>query len=124
MSDCYCGNSLSFENCCAPFIKGIQKPATAEALMRSRYCAYATGNADYLIETTHISTRKFHRKSDILAWSKNNQWLKLIVLNATENTVTFEAYFLDENFQAQVHYEHSAFTLENECWYYVDGEFS
>ena len=79
MANCYCGNSVSFEACCAPYIKGSQNPETAEALMRSRYSAYATGNADYLIETTHISTRKFHLKSDILAWSKNNQWLKLEV---------------------------------------------
>ena len=124
MSDCYCGNSLSFESCCAPFIKGIQKPATAEALMRSRYSAYATGNADYLIETTHISTRKFHLKSDILAWSKNNQWLKLEVLASTETTVKFNAYFLDENLKAQIHKEYSFFKLENGNWFYVDGEFS
>ena len=124
MANCYCGNSVSFEACCAPYIKGSQNPETAEALMRSRYSAYATGKADYLIETTHISTRKFHLKSDILAWSKANQWLKLIVLNATENTVTFEAYFLDENLKAQIHKEHSYFKLENENWFYVDGEFS
>ena len=124
MANCYCGNSVSFEDCCAPYIKGSQNPETAEALMRSRYSAYATVNADYLIETTHISTRKFHLKSDILAWSKANQWLKLIVLNATENTVTFEAYFLDENLKAQIHKEHSYFKLENENWFYVDGEFS
>lgn len=124
MANCYCGNSISFEECCAPYIEEIKKPATAEALMRSRYSAYAIGNADYLVETTHISTRKHHKKSDILAWSKANQWLKLIVLNATENTVTFEAYFLDENLNAQIHKEHSYFKLENGIWYYVDGEFS
>ena len=66
----------------------------------------------------------FIKKSDILAWSKANQWLKLTVLNATENTVTFEAYFLDENLQAQIHKEHSYFKLENQNWFYVDGEFS
>ena len=92
--------------------------------MRSRYSAYATGNADYLVESTHISTRKFHKKSDVLAWSKTNQWMKLIVLNAAENTVTFEAYYLDENLNSQIHKEHSTFQLENGNWFYVDGEFS
>ena len=75
MSSCYCGNSLSFQDCCEPYIKGIKKAPTCEALMRSRYSAYATTEADYLIATTHLSTRKLYKKSDILAWSKNNKWL-------------------------------------------------
>ena len=31
MTNCYCGSSDTFENCCEIYIKGIQKPATAEA---------------------------------------------------------------------------------------------
>ncbi len=123
MSDCYCGNVLPFEECCKPYIIGIKNAPTAETLMRSRYSAYATQNADYLITTTHLSTRKYHKKSDIIAWSKNNKWLKLEVLNSTENTVTFKAYFLDDYLKAQVHYEHSTFKLENGNWFYVDGEY-
>ena len=61
MTNCYCGSSDTFENCCEIYIKGIQKPATAEALMRSRYSAFATGEADYLVATTHSSSRKFHK---------------------------------------------------------------
>ena len=123
MSDCYCGNNVSFQNCCEPYIKGIKNAPTAETLMRSRYSAFATGAADYLVNTTHISKRRFHNKKDILDWSQANKWLKLEVLASTENTVTFKAYYLDENLKAQVHYEHSTFKLENEKWFYVDGEF-
>ena len=123
MLGCYCGNSLLFQNCCEPYIKGIKEAPTAEALMRSRYSAYASAEANYLVATTHLSTRKFHKKADILAWSKNNQWLKLEVLASTETTVTFKAYFLDENLKDQVHYEHSNFKLENGKWFYVDGEY-
>jgi len=123
MLGCYCGNSLSFQDCCEPYIKGIKKAPTCETLMRSRYSAYATAEADYLITTTHLSTRKLYKKSDILAWSKNNKWLKLEVLVSTETTVTFKAYYLDENLKAQVHYEHSTFKLENGLWFYVDGEY-
>ena len=121
MTNCYCGSSDTFENCCEIYIKGIQKPATAEALMRSRYSAFATGEADYLVATTHSSTRKFHKKSDILAWSKSNQWIKLEVISSTETTVTFKAYYLDYQFKAQIHHEHSTFTFENGNWFYVDG---
>ncbi len=123
MSNCYCGNSIPFQDCCEPYIKGIANAATAEKLMRSRYSAFATGAADYLVNTTHICKRRFHNKKDILAWSQANKWLKLEVLASTETTVTFKAYYLDENLKAQVHYEHSTFKLENGKWFYVDGEY-
>lgn len=123
MSGCYCGNSVSFQDCCEPYIKGIKNTPTAEALMRSRYSAFATGAADYLVNTTHLSKRRLHNKKDILAWSQANKWLKLEVLASTETTVTFKAYYLDENLKAQVHYEHSTFKLENDKWFYVDGEY-
>ena len=123
MSNCYCGNSIPFQDCCEPYIKGIANTPTAEKLMRSRYSAFATGAADYLVNTTHISKRRFHNKKDILAWSQANKWLKLEVLASTETTVTFKAYYLDENLKAQVHYEHSTFKLENGKWFYVDGEY-
>ena len=123
MSNCYCGNSIPFQDCCEPYIKGIANAPTAEKLMRSRYSAFATGAADYLVNTTHISKRRFHNKKDILAWSQANKWLKLEVIASTETTVTFKAYYLDENLKAQVHYEHSTFKLENGKWFYVDGEY-
>ena len=123
MSNCYCGNSIPFQDCCEPYIKGITNAPTAEKLMRSRYSAFATGAADYLINTSHISKRKYHNKRDILAWSQANKWLKLEFLASTETTVTFKAYYLDENLKAQVHYEQSTFKLEDGKWFYVDGEY-
>lgn len=121
MSDCYCGSSLSFENCCEPYLKNINKAPTAEALMRSRYSAFATGAADYLVSTIHSSERKFHNKAEIIEWSKSNHWIKLEVLASTETTVTFKAYYLDSELKAQIHHEHSTFIFENNSWYYVDG---
>ena len=123
MTNCFCGASVSFENCCEPYIKGSKNAPTAETLMRSRYSAFATGAADYLVNTTHSSKRKLHNKSEILAWSQSNQWLRLEILAVTETTVTFNAYYLDENLKAQIHYEHSTFKLENGKWFYVDGEY-
>lgn len=123
MSSCYCGNSVSFQDCCERYIIGIANAPTAEKLMRSRYSAFATGAADYLVNTTHISKRRLHNKKDILAWSQANKWLKLEVIASTETTVTFKAYYLDENLKAQVHYEQSTFKLEDGKWFYVDGEY-
>ena len=119
---CPCGLGV-YAECCQPLHTGVQQAQTAAQLMRSRYSAFATGAADYLVNTTHISKRRFHNKKDILAWSQANKWLKLEVLASTENTVTFKAYYLDENLKAQVHYEHSTFKLENGKWFYVDGTF-
>ena len=123
MTTCYCGNHLSFEECCQPYLKGLKKAPTAEALMRSRYSAYAIGNVDYLVNTTHLSTRKLHKKKDILAWSQSNKWIKLEVLNSTETTVTFKAHFIDNHKLAHIHFEKSTFTFEEGSWFYVDGEY-
>lgn len=123
MTNCYCGTSISFEKCCQSIIEGLQKATTAEELMRSRYSAYCVQDADYLLETTHHSTRKFHNKEDILEWSKSNHWLKLEIISANENTVDFKAYYLDESQKAIIHHEKSTFTFEDGSWFYVDGIF-
>ncbi len=123
MTHCYCGSHLTFDKCCAPYLNGTAKPATAEALMRSRYAAFATNNAKYLVATTHFSTRKHHKIEDIQDWALSNQWIKLLVVNATVNTVTFKAFYIDSEGQSQVHHEHSIFKLEEGNWFYVDGDF-
>lgn len=120
---CYCGSDKNFQNCCEPIIKGIQKAPTAESLMRSRYSAYATHQADYLLESTHISERNYYSRSEILLWATSNKWLQLEILKSTETTVEFKAYFLDSKFQKQIHHELSTFKLENGSWFYVDGKF-
>ena len=120
---CYCGSEKTFSNCCEFFILGKENAPTAEKLMRSRYSAYATQNADYLLNTTHVSQRKYHSKEDILNWSKSNQWIKLEVLNASEDSVEFKAFYIDSDLRAQIHHEKSSFKLENEKWFYVDGQF-
>ena len=118
--NCHCGNQTLLEKCCQPYINGIEKPATAEQLMRSRYSAYVIANTDYLVTTTHLFTRKFHEKSDILDWAKSNKWQKLEVLESNENFVTFKAYYCNENNENQIHFEKSRFVFENETWFYVD----
>jgi len=120
---CYCGSGNLFSVCCERYIKGVAKAPTAEALMRSRYSAYAVHNADYLYNTTVLKERRHHSKAAILEWAKSNQWLKLEILNATETVVEFKAYYLDSSLRAQVHHEKSTFIKEGDSWYYVDGEY-
>ncbi|SHH15344.1 YchJ family protein [Flavobacterium johnsoniae] len=120
---CFCDTGLLFENCCGLYLEKNQKAPAALALMRSRYSAYASHNADYLIETTYISERKYYSKTEILRWAQENKWQKLEILSFTENTVEFKAYFLDSDQKPQIHYEFSTFKFENGAWFYVDGKF-
>jgi SEC-C motif-containing protein len=120
---CYCGSGKSFESCCAPYINGVQKAPTAVALMKSRYSAYVTHQADYLLATTLSSERKYYSREEILHWATANKWQKLEIISFTENTVEFKAYFVNENNANKVHYEFSTFKQENGSWYYVDGTF-
>ena len=120
---CYCGSLEPFELCCNRYINGAQEAPTALALMKSRYSAYTTHQADYLLETTHSSQRKLYSKTEILNWATANKWQKLEIIAATDNTVEFKAYFMDENSVNQVHHEFSTFKQENGSWFYVDGTF-
>ena len=121
--NCFCGSSESFQSCCAIYINGSKKAPNALALMKSRYSAYATHNADYLMATTHNSERKYYSRDEILHWATANEWQKLEIISFDENAVEFKAYFLDENNVSQVHYEFSTFKQENNSWFYLDGKF-
>ncbi|MFV5695408.1 YchJ family protein [Flavobacterium sp. LB3P122] len=120
---CYCDSQKNFQDCCEPIIKGIQKSPTPETLMRSRYSAYVTQEVDYLLVTTQVSERGYYSKAEILDWAISNKWQKLEIINITENTVEFKAYFLDSKLQKQIHHELSTFKLENGSWFYVNGRF-
>ena len=53
MSNCHCGNDLSFESCCMPIIKNLSIAKTAEQVMRARYSSYVTSSIDFLRDS-HI----------------------------------------------------------------------
>ncbi len=118
---CFCDTGLLFTDCCGLYLEKNQKAPTALALMRSRYSAYATHNADYLLETTYVSERQYYSKAEILKWATSNKWRQLEILFYTENKVEFNAYFFDENQKSQIHHEFSTFKFENGEWFYLDA---
>ena len=120
---CPCGSRDGYTACCKLLIDGTNIAQTAEELMRSRYSAYVVGAIDYLVDTTHLSTRKNHKIKDIENWSKSTKWLGLEIVEATTSTVEFIAKFDGENNSIETHHEKSTFALEGEKWYYVDGKF-
>ena len=123
LTNCPCGSNQPFSKCCESFIVEENFPQTAEQLMRSRYLAYVVGAIDYLVNTTHSSTRKNHKRTDIENWSKSTKWLGLEIVQATQSTVEFKAKFEGENNTIETHHEKSNFVFEDGKWYYVDGEF-
>src|ERR1051326_4302869 len=74
---CPCGLGESLETCCGPYLAHTAKPPTAEALMRSRYTAYATGNVDYIVETHDPDRRGEVDRKNTELWSKHSEWLGL-----------------------------------------------
>lgn len=50
---CPCGTGVAFARCCRPLHRGEREAEDAEALMRSRYAAFAKNEAAYLWRTLH-----------------------------------------------------------------------
>jgi SEC-C motif-containing protein len=125
---CICGIGESTETHCLPIIKGEQPPTTAEALMRSRYAAYALGEVDYILDSLHPDNRQDVDRNATETWSKKATWKSLEIVStegggASDDTgkVEFIAKF-DLGTIPQVHHERADFKRHNGRWYFVDGE--
>ncbi len=110
---------VSYGACCAAF-HGLERLAapTPEALMRSRYSAYALGLVDHLLATWHASTSPGELELG------TTRWLGLDVLHteASEDAgvVDFVARYKENGRAGQVA-ELSRFVREGGAWFYVDG---
>ena len=120
---CPCCSGKLYEECCEPFHSKKEFPKTAEELMRSRYAAFAIPNGDYLWETTLFNKRKFHHKTELENWGKENTWTKLEIIQSSEKEVEFKAYFTDKFGKENIHHELSTFKKVDKKWYYVSGKF-
>jgi SEC-C motif-containing protein len=127
MSHCPCGIEKSYEECCGPIIKGTKKAPTAEALMRSRYSAFAKGELDH-VEKTHLpATRKDLDMEGVRSWATQSEWLGLEIRETDKGQekdstgkVEFKCRFIF-NGAEQTHHELSTFEKVDEDWFFVDG---
>lgn len=62
---CPCHSGRRYKRCCEPWHKGRPAP-TPEALMRSRFSAYAMGLTDYILDTTDPDGPMW--QADAVAW--------------------------------------------------------
>jgi SEC-C motif domain protein len=107
--------------CCGPLLDG--RPATtAEALMRSRFTAYAVGHLDHVFRTWHPRTRP----ADLTLPAV--EWLALEVVRTEQGgprdesgVVEFRARSRDAGGEHVLH-ETSRFARRGGRWVYLDGD--
>lgn len=127
---CPCQSGERYENCCAKFITSLGTakqlyPPTAEALMRSRFSAFAVGDASYLLHTWHPSTRPASLQLD-----PDQQWYLLEILGTsggglfdTQGVVSFRAHYrsaANRKLKDSLT-ETSSFVREERQWLYVEA---
>ena len=126
---CPCGSGLDFEDCCGPFLEGEASPPTAEALMRSRYTAYARGDIDYIANTLAAEHRGTFDRATAKAWATQSNWQGLRILRVEgggpadrEGVVEFIATY-SQGGRTQEHHEISQFRRgERGAWRFVSGD--
>jgi len=123
VSICPCGSDKQYADCCGRYIEGNETPATAEALMRSRYSAYTLLREDYVLSTWHASTRPQQLG---LSDEAHEKWLGLQVRrheqqDAEHAVVEFVARYKIGGRAHRLH-EVSRFVREDGRWFYVDGK--
>lgn len=117
---CPCGADAPYVGCCGLYLDGDPFPATAEALMRSRYVAYVQRRSDYLLQTWHSTTRP-----EVLDFStERGHWLGLKVVRVVagraedeQGTVEFVARYKVGGKTHRLH-EISRFVREAGAWVY------
>ncbi len=117
---CPCLSGLPYSDCCEPVHRGESVAPTAEALIRSRFSAFAVGNNDYLLSSWPPSTRPA-----TLEHNPELRWYHLDILDRVaggpldaRGEVEFEAFWRSADTRGSQR-ERSAFVREGGRWYYV-----
>lgn len=128
MNNCPCGSGKTIDQCCEPYIQGREHAPTAEALMRSRYTAYAIKNLEYLRDTLLPEERDEFDIEAARKWSETAQWDGLDILHTEDGGPDDETGIVDfvarysQSGVRQAHRELGSFRKQDGQWLYVDGE--
>ncbi|MCT9933769.1 YchJ family metal-binding protein [Planotetraspora sp. A-T 1434] len=121
---CPCGLPATYTECCERYHAGQAAP-TAEALMRSRYAAFAVEEETYLLRTWHPSTRPAG-----IGFEPGMRWTGLEIEATsggspfhTTGTVTFRARYTYRGKPGEL-YERSRFARHEGAWVYLDAIFT
>jgi SEC-C motif-containing protein len=123
---CPCGSLLKYSDCCEPIIKQVVKASSPEALMRSRYTAYAKHEISWLKQSLDATQREEFDEKSVDAWSRESEWVGIEIKNTkTEEDknigwVEFIARFKQGNITRN-HHELGEFHKINNEWFFYDG---
>jgi SEC-C motif-containing protein len=127
MTLCPCNSGREYEACCGPVISGETPAASAEALMRSRYTAFALKKLDHLEQSLHPDQRSDHDPAATKQWADKSEWVNLEIVDTTgggtddeEGTVEFIATFRQKG-ATHSHHEIGEFQRHKGRWYYTNG---
>jgi SEC-C motif-containing protein len=115
-TQCPCGTGETYDACCGPLLANVAQATSPEQLMRSRYTAFVTGDADHLFRTWHPRTRPDDVRPD-----PATRWTGLRVLAAEGDTVEFVAQWETSPSEGGELHEVSRFEQRAGRWCYVDG---
>lgn len=127
MTNCTCGSGRNFDDCCGPILAGTPA-ATAEALLRSRYTAFASGNTDYLVETLTSDIRGEFDQIEAESTAAEAKWQKLEIRSITGGGVNDETgvieFVADFSLRGEqrIHHEVSQFRREGGRWLCAGGQ--
>lgn len=125
---CLCCSTLKYKKCCRPLHQG-QAATSASALMRARYCAYATGEVGYILLTTDPAGPHFQHDhhawwAEVSHFSATTQFVALEVLRVEPGEevayVTFRARMVQATGPTEM-VERSRFTRVAGRWLYHSG---
>lgn len=122
---CRCGSGVAYAECCRPFHRDERPAPTAEALMRSRYSAFALGEVDYLWKTLAATNpdRDHPREAMIAAFKRTCASLKFMGLRVHEAEATrvlYQARVFEKGRDVSF-LELAEFDREADGWRYVVG---
>lgn len=126
MSLCPCGSEKEYTGCCGAYHSGERPAPTAEALMRSRYCAFVKEDVAYLKKTLTPDQQRDFSEKETLRWAKESEWLGLEIIRTEEEggeeddkgVVEFVARFRFED-REQEHRETARFEKKDGNWLYA-----
>jgi SEC-C motif-containing protein len=123
---CPCTSRRPYGECCGPLHRGEREAETPEALMRSRFAAFALADAAYLWRTLHPDHEDRARPKDAVIRSLKDasralKYMRLTILEARGDRVLFLASVFEKG-KDRSFVELSTFARDSEGWRYVSGE--
>ncbi len=124
---CPCGSGRPYEECCGPCHEGKVWPDDPLTMVRSRYCAYARGKYQYLVDTYLASPENPGPTAEELAeGARGVRWQALRITGSGRSDedncdfVDFYAYYAMDDGLHQLG-EHALFRRVEDRLYYTGG---